>query len=94
MKPEIKLAYYRKKDWQKLVNSAYDSQEMHDNWKQWFKDFKKTKAQLEDQGFKVHKMEIDIDALNLFCKLRGLQNNGKSRSQYVQELPLNDEKIK
>ncbi len=88
MNPELKLAYYRKNDWDKLMNSIVDRESMHDTWEDWNKAFSKMKKSLKHQGFVVHEVTIDIDDLNKFCKKKGLKNNGKTRSNYVAGLPV------
>lgn len=86
MKPEVNLAYYSKKDWQKFVASAEDKTSLHDNWKEWHKDFNRTRKRLENEGFVVHAVPVDIDALNQYLSIRGLKNVGSNRSKYVAQL--------
>jgi len=80
----VKLAYYRKKDWEKFIRMIDDRQSMHDNWNDWHKAFIKTKSDLISQGFEVTDIEIDLNELTNYCKLRGIKNDGKARSQFVQ----------
>lgn len=80
----IKLAYYRKKDWNRFVNTIDDRESMHDSWKEWHKAFLKTKKDLISQGFEVEDIEIDLDELIKYCKIWGIKNDGKARSQFVQ----------
>jgi hypothetical protein len=61
-----------------------DRQSMHDNWNDWHKAFLKTKSDLISQGFEVTDIEIDLNKLTNYCKLRGIKNDGKARSQFVQ----------
>ena len=79
----IKLAYYRKQDWKQFINSIDDKASMHDTWCGWHKSFEKTKRNLIMQGFEVFEIIIDIDELNEYCKIRGIKNDGKARSQFV-----------
>ena len=81
---EIKLAYYRKEDWKRFINVIVDRESMHDSWHDWHKAFVKTKRDLINQGFEVVNIVVDLDDLIEYCKLRGLKNNGKARSQFVQ----------
>jgi len=80
----IKLAYYRKKDWKRFVEIIDDRESMHDTWRDWHEDYKKTKRELINLGFGVFDVEVDLDELTEYCKLRGLKNDGKARSQFVQ----------
>ena len=80
----IKLAYYRKKDWKRFIKIIDDRESMHDTWKEWHKAFLKTKKDLILQGFEVTDIEIDLNELINYCKMRGIKNDGKARSQFVQ----------
>ncbi|MBK5210060.1 MAG: hypothetical protein JJE44_11260 [Flavobacteriaceae bacterium] len=81
----VKLAYYREEDWKRFIDLADDDREnLHDNWKDWHKSFLKAKKDLISQGFDVVDIEIDLDELIIFCKIRGIKNDGKARSQFVQ----------
>lgn len=80
----IKLAYYRKKDWKRFIKIIDDRENMHDTWNEWHKAFLKTKKDLILQGFEVTDIEIDLNKLINYCKMRGIKNDGKARSQFVQ----------
>ena len=80
---EIVLAYYEKRDWRKFIDSIDDRGSMHDTWKEWHKAFLKTKRELTTQGFLVNVFIVDINELINYCKMRGIKNNGKARSQFV-----------
>ncbi|MCA1761213.1 MAG: hypothetical protein LC658_15700, partial [Bacteroidales bacterium] len=57
----IKLAYYRKKDWNRFIKIVDDRESMHNTWHEWHKDFLKTKKYLISEGFEVEDIEIDLD---------------------------------
>lgn len=80
----VKLAYYRKKDWEKFIRIIDDRESMHDTWNDWHKAFLKTRSDLISQGFEVTDVEVDLNELSNYCKLRGIKNDGKARSQFVQ----------
>ena len=81
----IKLAYYRKKDWKRFVKIIADRERMHYTWHDWHKDFEKTKQDLTNLGFDVVDIVVDLDELTEYCRLKGITNDGKARSQFVQE---------
>jgi len=81
----IKLAYYRKKDWKRFVRIIADRESMHGTWNDWHKDFEKAKRDLINQGFEVVDIVVDLNELTEYCRLRGIKNDGKARSQFVQE---------
>lgn len=80
----VKLAYYRKKDWKRFIKTIDDRESIHDTWDEWHKAFLKTKKDLISKGFQVKDVEIDLDELTDYCKMRGIKNDGKARSQFVQ----------
>ncbi len=80
----IKLAYYRKKDWKRFIKIIDDRESMHDTWNEWYEAFIKAREYLISQGFEVIDVEIDLDELTNYCKMRGIKNDGKARSQFVQ----------
>jgi len=90
----VKLAYYRKSDWNKLMSSVMDRNTMHDTWEEWNEAFNEFKSNVESLGLVVHVMTIDIDALNKYCEENQIINNGKSRSQYAAQLELTEKKKK
>jgi hypothetical protein len=81
----VKIAYYKKEDWSRLLLIIDDKESMHDSWNEWFTAYSKAKTDLISQGFMVVDVEIDLDELIRYCKLRRVKNNGKARSQFVQE---------
>ncbi len=58
---------------------------MHDNWNEWHTDFKKMKTNLQNEGYLVEEVVVDIDELAKYCFMKGIENNGKARSMFVQE---------
>ena len=45
---------------------------------------KKQKKDLISQGFVVNDFVVNIDELISYCKINGIKNDGKARSQFVQ----------
>ncbi|MCX6233549.1 MAG: hypothetical protein NT175_02345 [Bacteroidetes bacterium] len=79
----INIAYYLEKDWKRFLESIDDRESMHDTWKEWHKAYLKTKKELSIRGFRVNDFIVDIDELIKYCKMRGIKNDGKARSQFV-----------
>jgi hypothetical protein len=76
----IKLAFYRKEDCKRFIKIIDDRESMHDR----HKAFLKTKRDLISQGFEVTDIKINLDELVNYCEMRGIKNDGKARSQFVQ----------
>ena len=58
---------------------------MNDTWKEWQVKKNDMKRNFRKLGIKVKEVKIDIDQLIIYCKLRGIANNGESRAQFVQQ---------
>ena len=80
----IKLAYYRRKDWKRFIKIIDDRECLHDTWNDWHRDYLKTKKSLISEGFEVADIEINLDELINYREMRGIKNDGKARSQFVQ----------
>jgi len=80
----VKIAYYKKEDWQRLLEIIDDRESMHETWSEWYKAYSKAKTGLISQGFIVVDIEVDLDELANYCHLRRIINDGKARSQFVQ----------
>lgn len=81
----VGLAYYQKKDWAKFLELIDDKESMHDSWKEWNKAYLKTKENLTSQGFTVKDCVVDLVELDIFCKIKGIKNDGKARSLFVSD---------
>lgn len=80
----IKLTYYREKDWSRFIKIIDDRESMHNTWKEWHKGFLKSRKGLVSFGFEVVDIETDLDKLINYCEFRGIKNDGKARSHFVQ----------
>jgi hypothetical protein len=82
---EIKMAYYRKEDWERFISIIDDKESVHSSWYEWHEEFNKSKQDFEKIGFTVHKTILDLDKLIDYCKKLKLKNTGKTRSQFIQQ---------
>jgi len=80
----VKLAYYRKEDWDRFIDMIDDRESMHDTWNDWDIAFKKAKKHLISQGFEVLDVIVDLNELSNYCFVKGLRNDGYARSKFVQ----------
>jgi hypothetical protein len=80
---EINIAYYRRKDWKKLLELIADRESMHDTWNEWNKSYLKTKLEFTNNGFIVNDIIVDLRELKKYCSTRDMKIDGKARSQFV-----------
>ena len=81
----LKIAYYKKEDWSRLLQIIDDKESMHDSWNEWHLAYSKAKNELIAKGFQVEDIEINLDELVSYCKAKGAKITGKTRSQFVKE---------
>ena len=79
----LKIAYYRREDWEILKQTADDKDVFHDTWDDWLKFIQEAKADYEKQGFRPVFQLVNLDELDLFCKLNGFKNDSRARSCFV-----------
>jgi len=77
------MAYYEKKDWEKLVKLREDKENLHNTWEEWQQEFFRTKRNMEKQGLLVMKYAVDLDELARFCFEKNLRVDGKACAEFV-----------
>ena len=80
---QLNLAYYKKTDWKRFLESIDDKDNTFDDWKEWHKAYQKLKKRLISNGHIVKDFVVDIDELIHYCKIKGIKNNAKARSTFV-----------
>lgn len=83
MSKHVNLAYYRERDWDRLLSIVYDRESMHNTWHEWHQSFNKTKKELKLTGLTVNEFEVNLDELIKYCFENGMLIDGKARSQFV-----------
>jgi hypothetical protein len=79
----INLAYYHKKDWPRFLEIIDDRASQHENWEDWYKDFKKWKKNLIREGYTVNEYPVNLDELIVYCNSLGIKIDGKARSSFA-----------
>lgn len=79
----INLAFYHKKDWPLFLEIIDDRTSEHENWEDWYKDFKKLKKKLIREGYTVNEYPVNLDELIVYCKSLGIKIDGKARSSFA-----------
>ncbi|MBI4332046.1 MAG: hypothetical protein HY673_12260 [Chloroflexi bacterium] len=82
---KIGIAAYSREQWVRLVAVAVDRVDMEDTWEEWLEVAKQESARLRQAGFEVREMAMDVDALEAYCRRRGLPNNADTRARYLAE---------
>jgi len=80
------LAWFDRKQWQRLTEVAEDRNALDDTFEQWKQSALEAVRMIEREGQKVEKVHIEVESLVSWCKEKGLPVNGKSRAEYVTQM--------
>ena len=81
----IGFAWYRPDQWQRIREISADQDDLHDNYLEWLQSAEARFQEFRSMGLRVEKVDVQSEALILWCNERGLEINGKARSRYVAE---------
>jgi hypothetical protein len=82
----VGLAWFDRKQWQRLTEAVEDRNELDDTYEQWEQSALDAVRMIERQGQKVEKVHVEVESLVSWCKAKGLPMNGESRAEYVTQL--------
>ena len=82
----VGLAWFDRKQWQRLTKAVEDRNELDDTYEQWEQSALDAVRMIERQGQEIEKVHIEVESLVSWCKAKGLPVNGKSRAEYVTHL--------
>ena len=82
----VGLAWFDRKQWQRLTEAVEDRNELDDTYEQWQQSALDAVQMIERQGQKVERVHVEVESLVSWCKEKGLPVNGKSRAEYVTQL--------
>ena len=81
----IGFAWYRPDQWQRVREISADEDDLHDSYIEWLQAAEESLQELRSSGLRVEKVDVDSEALILWCNEQGLEINGEARSRYVAE---------
>jgi hypothetical protein len=82
----VGLAWFDRKQWQRLTEVVEDRSELDDTFEQWKQGALDAVRKIESEGQTVEKVHIEVASLASWCKEKGLPVNGKSRAEYVAQI--------
>ena len=83
MNYKINIAYYNKEDWDQFLEIVDDRENIENTWEEWHKEFEKAKNNLISKNFEVNVVKVNLNELNAYCKIRGIKNDAKARSEFA-----------
>jgi len=89
MEKLIGIGFYRKDQWQILLDTADDADMMIEIYDEWLTGIERLITNMKTVGIDPVKVDIDIYELLAYCRKHNLKNNGGTRSQFIVELLRN-----
>jgi hypothetical protein len=80
------LGWFDREQWQRLTEVVENRGELDDTYEKWEQGAREALRNFERQGQSVEKVHINVGALVIWCKAKGVPVNGKLRSEYVASL--------
>ena|SRR5215207_6568566 len=81
--PVIGVAWYRPEQWETLRNASVDRDKLEETYAEWLADAERVVKQLQQQGLRVIKVEVEITDLLVWCGGQRIPLDGEARSNYA-----------
>ena len=85
-KMNIGLACYKRNQWQQLLATADDSEEIESTWEEWRGNANDFIDKMKKNGMQITEVLIDVDEISEYCHIHKLSNNAKTRAEYITRL--------
>jgi hypothetical protein len=79
------VAWYRREQWNRLLEVADDRDNLEDTYEEWEANAEKGLLTLNRPGFEPQRIDIDIEELIRWCKLKNRPVDGAARSIFTAE---------
>ncbi len=82
----IGLAWYYKEQWDKVRANSIDRDDLEEKYEEWKTHALDVASKMRADGFKVHRVFIDVEMLLAWCNKKGIPIDGYARSTYTNYL--------
>jgi hypothetical protein len=82
-KVPVAIAWYAADQWQRLKEVVDDPQNFEETHAEWQGVFERGSRYLADQGFDVHRVDVDVEELAAWCRDQERPIDGKARSDFA-----------
>jgi hypothetical protein len=79
----IPIAAYRQDQWETLLATAADRDQLEDTWEEWNAGVEKLIAGLEARGVQCLRVLLQVEEIEQFCEERGIPNDAEARAMLV-----------
>ncbi len=79
----IAFCWYEADEWEKLKQTAVDSETLDDSYEEWKSGANNAISELTAQGLKINKIAMRMDEFIFWCQENNSVNNSEARSSYA-----------
>lgn len=79
----VGVAWYRRDDWERLLQVSVDREELEDTYDEWVAAMPARMAEIEQTGIKAHKIDVAVEELIAWCHSNGRVVDGGARADYA-----------
>ena len=79
----VAIAWYRREQWPLLRAMSADTDKLEATYEEWEAFATKHVRDLEARGIRVHKIDVEVEALARWCEREGRPVDGDARSDYA-----------
>ena len=77
------VAWYRRDQWDRLLEISSDRAELEDTYDEWKAVAEENLGNLAKHGYKLRKVEIDIEELLIWCNSQNRAVDGDARTEFT-----------
>ena len=86
LKQVLGVAWYRREQWNRLLEVSADRDELEENYDDWLRTAEGTLKGLKQMGTALVKVDIDVNKLVAWCVVANRTLDGAARAEYVSKL--------
>ena len=75
------IATYKPEQWQELLASAEDRDNLQNTWDEWYATSQKVMKKMEAEGMDCVRVPVDVAEIKRYCAEKGVPNNGAARAE-------------
>jgi hypothetical protein len=79
----LAIAWFRAEQWERLLSVSSDRKTLEGTYEEWRVNAEGQIAALQAQGFKVTRVDVDLEELINWCGIKRMPINGESRSEFA-----------
>lgn len=83
VKSRIGVAWYRREQWDRLLQIASDRDELEDTYDEWVTMAERRLKELGQHGYMLRKVDIDVEELLSWCNSQNRPVDGAARTEFV-----------